>query len=159
MCGITMELGPYEIALIGVGGTIVGALVGTWVGYRLSLSLSKITAKQNAGQKLRGAFKDELLALNPSQYDLEEDVPNLLDRSFQKHREAIYDYAFHLEAREKEQFYQAWYTYYCPEQNRSETSIPFLEQYSCRGFTTAEKHELMKKVRDRIEKIIEFTRA
>jgi len=154
-----MEIGLYEIAFIGVGGTIVGSLIGAWIGYRLSLSLSKISDKKNSGQKLRGAFKDEVLALSPSQYTLKEDVSNLLNDSFQKHREAIYDYAFYLKGREKKQFYRAWYAYYCPEQNRSEMSVPFLEQYSCRGFNVVEKHELMRKVRGRMKKIIEFTKA
>lgn len=152
-----MQLGPYEIALIGVGATIIGALVGAWVGYRLSLSLSQITAKQNAALHLKEAFKSELLALAPSQHALSEDIPNFLERSFQKHREAIFDFSFYLKSDEKQNFYQAWYTYYCPEENRSETSVPFLEQYSCRGFNPAQKHEMMKKVRDRIWRVLEFT--
>ncbi len=153
-----MQLGSYEIALIGVGSTIIGAMVGAWVGYRLTISLSKITAKQNASLRLREAFKSELLALVPSQHALEEDIPNFLERSFQKHREAIFDFAFNLEPCEKQEFYQAWYTYYCPEEKRNDTSVPFLEQYSCIGLNTIQKHAMMKKVRGRIEKLLEFAR-
>jgi hypothetical protein len=129
------------------------------IGYRLSLSLSKNAAKQNAALKLREAFKKEFLALVPSQNALDEDIPNFLERSFQKHREAIFDYAFYLSSDEKQRLYNAWYTYYCHEQNKSEKSIPFFEQYACnhRGFNLTQKHEMMKKARDRIGKILEFT--
>ncbi len=36
-----------------VGGTIIGSLVGAWMGYRLSISLADIQAKHNGVLKLR----------------------------------------------------------------------------------------------------------
>lgn len=51
-----MNISAYEIALIGVGGTIVGALTGAWVGYRLSISLAEITSRRIAAYNLRNIF-------------------------------------------------------------------------------------------------------
>jgi hypothetical protein len=36
-----LELTPYEIALIGVGSAIVGALLTAWLGYRFAIDISK----------------------------------------------------------------------------------------------------------------------
>ena len=48
-----MHLTAYEIALIGGGFTIVGALLGGWITYRFALCLSKINAIREAGARLR----------------------------------------------------------------------------------------------------------
>ncbi len=152
-----MQLGAYEIALIGVGGTIIGALVGSWIGYKLSLSLANITAKRTAAMKLRDAFKDEILALNPSQYALKEELPAFLERAFQKHRTAVFDFSYFLKPREKAAFLDAWYEYYCHEDCRNENSIPLLEQYSCRGLNTEQEHELKLRAKNRIESILNFS--
>lgn len=152
-----LNLTAYEIALIGVGATIIGSLAGAWIGYRLSLSLAEIQAKRNAVLKLREAFKDEILALNPSQYALKEELPVFLNNAFYKHRSAIFDFAFFLPTKAKVGFYNAWHKYYCHEDCRNENSIPFLEQYSLQGKNIEEQHAIKQLVKNRIENILEFT--
>ena len=152
-----MNLTAYEIALIGVGGTIIGSLAGAWIGYRLSISLVEIQAKRNAGLKLREAFKDEIIALNPSQYALKEALPDFLNNAFYKHRSAIFDFAFLLPKKSEIAFYNAWHKYYCHKDLRNENSIPFFEQYSLRGKNIEEQHAIKQLVKKRIESILEFT--
>jgi hypothetical protein len=150
-----MDIGPYVIALIGVGGIIVGALLGAWIGFRLSVSLARIKEIERAKRRLREAFKTELLALSPSQHALGEDLPQFLERSFKKHREAIFDYSLYLKPKDKRELYKAWYAYYCIEEDQSETSIPFFEQYSFRGLTITQRQQLIIKAKRRLEKILE----
>jgi hypothetical protein len=99
-----MEIGTYEIALIGVGATIVGSLVGTWMGYRLSISLAVITAKKHSELKLRDAFRNEILMLNPARHALEEDLPTFLQKAFDKHETAIFDFSFYLKPKQQRGF-------------------------------------------------------
>lgn len=155
---IPFKFSNNAIALLGITGTLLGAILGAWLGYRLSLSLSKNTARHNAALKLREAFRTELLALIPSQHALSEDIPPFLERSFEKQRQAIFDFSFYLEEDEKKELYQSWYEYYCPEENQSERSVPFFEQYSCHGFTIRQQHEMKAKIRKRIENILEKTK-
>ena len=155
---VPFKISNNAIALLGIAGTLLGAILGAWLGYRLSLNLSKNASRQKSILKLREAFRSELLALIPSQHALTEDLPPFLERSFEKHRQAIFDFAFYLEEDEKKELYQSWYQYYCPEENQSETSVPFFEQYTCMGFTTVQKHEMKAKVRKRIENILEKTK-
>ena len=53
-----MHLNAYEIAVIGVFGTIIGALLGAWIGYRLSMSLAKDAERRRAFVKLVKEFRD-----------------------------------------------------------------------------------------------------
>lgn len=146
----------YAIALIGVGGTVAGTLLGVLLGYRLTLLLAKTTAKHNVSIKLREAFKDEILALNPAQFSLQEDLPTFLEKSFNKHREAIYDFSFTLSESKRDVFYEKWYEYFCHSNARNNNVVPFFEQYSCRGLTVEQQHEMKRNVRKRIEAILDF---
>ena len=153
-----MELSGYEIALIGVAGTIAGTLVGALVGYYLSKALAKETEKRHAIIKLRDAFKFELLALNPSQSIIDEELPKFLETKFEKHRNAIYDFSHYLSTKNKALFYKAWYEYYCHEDLRNENGVPFFEQYSCQGLTIEKEHQMKNLVKKRIESILEFAK-
>lgn len=51
-----MQLGAYEIAIIGVGGAVVGALISAWATYRLTLSYSEIMRRQTAYENFRKSF-------------------------------------------------------------------------------------------------------
>ncbi|MCX5846266.1 MAG: hypothetical protein NTW12_07905 [Deltaproteobacteria bacterium] len=153
-----MILSASEIAIIGVGSTIVGTLLGAWIGYRLSLSLAQVTARRGAAMKLREAFKDEILAVNPAQHALEIELPVFLENAFDKHRAAVFDFDSFLKPTERTDFYAAWYRYYCHSDDCNENGIPYFGQYSCRGLTIEKEHEMKKRVRDRIEKILDFAK-
>jgi hypothetical protein len=151
-----LNLSAYEIGLIAGGFTIIGTLLGAWLGYRFSLSLSNASERRRASIKLREAFKDELLALNPAQYAMKIDLADFLENAFPKHRAAVFDFAYFLEPKEKTAFYSAWYEYYCHPKTQNENTVPFFGQYSCRGLTIKEEHERKKLARERIEKILEL---
>jgi hypothetical protein len=53
-----MNLGPYEIALIAGGFTIVGALLGAWIGYRNALNLHRVAEFNKAAAVFRASFVD-----------------------------------------------------------------------------------------------------
>jgi hypothetical protein len=153
-----MILSAYEIVIIGTGSTIVGALLGALIGYRLSLSLAQVTARRGAAIKLREAFKDEILATNPAQHALEIELPVFLENAFHKHRAAVFDFAYFLKPIERNDFYAAWYQYYCHSDACNENSVPYFGQYSCHGLTIEQEHEMKKRVRDRIEKILDYAK-
>jgi len=153
-----LNLSAYEIALIAGGFTIVGTLLGAWLGYRFSLSLAKVNDRRRAAMKLRDAFKDELLALNPAKHAIEIDLATFLENAFPKHRAAIFDFAYFLEPKERSALYATWYEYHCHPDARNDKTVPFFGQYSCQGLTTKKEHEMKKLVQERIEKILEFAK-
>ena len=61
-----MNLGPYEIALIAGGFTIIGALLGAWIGYRNALNLYRITEFNKAASTFRAAFVDSIHTIKDS---------------------------------------------------------------------------------------------
>ena len=147
-----MNVSVYEIALIAGGFTIIGTLLGAWLGYRFSLSLANVNERRKAAMKLRGAFKDELLALNPAKHATKIDLATFLENAFSKHRAAVLDFAYFLEPKERRAFYSTWYEYHCHPDARNDDTIPFLEQYSCRGLTIEQEHERKKLALSGIEK-------
>jgi hypothetical protein len=153
-----LELSTYEIAIIGVGGTIVGALLGAWFGYRFSLSLANVAARREAATRLIEAFKDEILALNPALYAMKVDLATFLESAFPKHRAAVLYFSYFLKPKERTAFHNAWYEYCCHPDARNENTIPFLDQYSCRGLTIEQEHQMKEHAKSRIEKILEFAK-
>jgi len=137
---------------------LLTTLLGAWLGYRFSLSLANANERHRAAIKLREAFKDEILALNPAQYAMKIDLATFLENAFPKHRAAIFDFGYFLKPTERTAFYAAWYEYYCHPKAQNENTIPFFGQYSCRGLTIEQEHEMKKLVRSRIENILEFAK-
>lgn len=54
-----MQTSPYEIAVIAGSFTIIGALLGAWVGYRNALKIHSITQFNHAAGLFRNAFLPE----------------------------------------------------------------------------------------------------
>ena len=146
-----------EGMIINLGYLIVGALLGAWITYRLSISLARRSEKHIAAIKFRDAFKGEILALNPSHHAIDEDLPVFLEKAFLKHETAIYDFSFFLDAKAKTALYEAWKEYYCHPNAQDEKAIPFLYQYSCRGLTLGQIHNMKNLVSSRLEAILMFT--
>ena len=107
-----MQLSPYEIALIAGGFTIAGALVGSFVTYRLALQLASVSARRDAGRRLREAFAPELAALDPAASSKEPNVEGLLGAAWPKHRAAVFELAFHLPQDQREGLERVWREYY-----------------------------------------------
>ena len=58
-----MNLSPYELVLIAGGFTVIGALVGGWIGYKNALGIYNITEFNKAGDKFRDTFIVQLNVL------------------------------------------------------------------------------------------------
>ena len=139
-----------------LGITCIGTLLGVWLGYRLSLSHTDRIERHTAGLKLRDAFRDEILALNPAHCVI-DDLPAFLWAAFPKHEVAIYDFSFSLKSKRKIALYKVWQEYYCYQDAQNENTVPFLEQYSCRSHSIKEVHGIKNLVKSRLEAILEFT--
>jgi hypothetical protein len=58
-----LNLSPYQIALIAGGFSIIGVLLGAWIGYRNALKLHGIVEFNKAATAFRNAFLCELIFL------------------------------------------------------------------------------------------------
>ena len=108
-----MTISAYEIALISTGSTIVGALLGTWLGYRLSLQLAAINAKRQASQRLISTFHRELGDLYPALVNWPENIDGFLRSKFTALNCATGEFRHYLPHNEWDSFDKAWFGYYC----------------------------------------------
>ena len=150
-----MQLGAYEIAIIGVAGTIIGALMGAWITYRFALSLSQVAAEREAIIKFRAAFKEELLALDTALTKNYIDTCDLLQAAFGKHRLAVFDFRPFLEGKRRDKFDQAWRNYYGYDDDQS-VKLEFLLKYSGKGYGREESVKRRSAAITNIEKLLEF---
>jgi hypothetical protein len=58
-----LNLSPYELVLIAGGFTIIGALLGGWIGYRNAIGIYNIAEFNKAATEFRNAFLYELIFL------------------------------------------------------------------------------------------------
>lgn len=107
-----MQVGPYEIALIAGGFTIIGTLLGAFVTYRFALHLSRVNARLDAGRRLREAFEPERAALHPVSGIKDLDVEKFLQASWPKHHAAVSELAFQLPLKQRTLLEKAWSDYY-----------------------------------------------
>lgn len=107
-----MYITAYDIALIGGGFTIIGALIGALVTYQFSLKLMQRSMRLETGRRLVAAFSDELVALDPVNKKPNTDVEHLLQNQFSKHYAAVLKFSYYLRGKEKNAFLQAWQDYY-----------------------------------------------
>jgi hypothetical protein len=154
---ITFDL-AISFSVGGVLGYIAREIIGDRLARSRTLEAIRITDFNKAATKLREAFLPVRMALNPAQFALKEDLAVFLNGHFHDMRVAVLEFSDILDVKTKTDFLQAWYEYYCHPDARNENSIPFLEQYSCRGLTIDQVHGMKKLVQSRIEKILEFAK-
>lgn len=109
-----MNISPYELVLIAGGFTIVGALVGGWIGYKNALSIYNITEFNKAASKFREAFTEEIRFIDRF-YAVDRssmDIPEVLSYAADKHETAliIFKDGFLCEGQRAE-IENAWKTY------------------------------------------------
>ena len=108
-----MQVGAYEIALIGVGGAVVGALIGAWIAYRFSLEIANINARREANRHLISAFHRELADIYPTPVNWPKDIDSYLRSKFSSLQAAVGEFRHYLPIQEWEDFDRAWFNYYC----------------------------------------------
>lgn len=108
-----MNLEAYEIALIGVGGTIVGALLGAWLTYLFFLNLSEINNRREANRKFLSTFHNELSDIYPTPVNWPDDIDSFLRSKFNFLQAAVGEFRHHLPLDEWDAFDKAWFDFYC----------------------------------------------
>lgn len=158
-----MNLNPYEIALIAGGFTIIGVLLGAWVGYRNAIRIQRIVEFNKAATDFRNAFLRELIFLrHNASIPGGERSYTTLDEFLQagyihRHLRALEVFKDYLSARERSGIDKAWQEYcYHPDN----PSILYFEQYSWMVANKGKDYEKQLKniAVDRIEKILEFAK-
>jgi hypothetical protein len=107
-----MQLSVYEIAIIGIGGTIIGSLTGAWVGYRLTLQLSAINARREANKNFISIFHRELSDVYPYPIKWPKDIVCFLESKFSALNAATGEFRYHLPSEEWGAFDKAWFSFY-----------------------------------------------
>ena len=138
-----MQPSPYDLALIGIGGTVLGAVVGAWLTYRFSIAVANGNARRVAGVKLREAFAPEIARFSQP-LNMIISIP-ILEAAFEKHNIAVNEFRFYLTGRERDAFEKAWHCYYCAPDGQRDFSQYF-------GGEEERKDALA-----RMEAIVEFT--
>ena len=107
-----MNVTVYDVALIGGGFTVLGALIGALVTYQFSLKLMQRSMKLEAGRRLVAAFSNELATLDPVNKKQNLNVEQVLQSSFNRHYAAVIEFSHYLNERDKKAFLQVWENYY-----------------------------------------------
>lgn len=155
-----MQTTPYEIAIIAGGFTIVGALLGAWIGYRNALNLYNVTEFNKAATTFRNAFYPELIFLRHNAKVAEagssSDFGEFLFHGYiHRHLEAFEVFRDYLSTEEKARIDKAWQEYCGHYDHPNE---PRFAQYSYKSTERETKDEELKQLDlQRIEQILNFT--
>lgn len=154
-----MNLSPYEIALIAGGFTIIGVLLGAWIGYRNALKIYSITEFNKAAAIFRDSFLPEVTFLrhnaNIANLGSSSDLGELLQYAYvHRHLKAIEVFRAYLSSKQRMAIDQAWQKYCCHPDN---PELLYFEQYSYKSTERETKGESLKQLAlHRIDKILEF---
>jgi hypothetical protein len=107
-----MVLENYEIALIGIAGILVGALLNN----RLTLIRDDISERRQANRNLIKVFTSELSDVYPTAVNFPERIDPYLRSKFSTLQAAIAEFRLHLPHTELESLDQTWFEYYCSTQ-------------------------------------------
>ncbi len=135
---------PIEVAIIGVGGTLLGAIAGAAITYYFALRIAKTNTRIIAGIKLRAAFAPEIaiykLNINRGDKWHINMMDNMFKEALTKHAAAIEEYRPFVPRESQRAYQQVWENYYSD----------FLEYYD----TGEGEQSVFKK---RIDAIFKFT--
>jgi hypothetical protein len=107
-----MELSAYELALIGGGFTLAGALIAALVAYWFAVKAEELKERRAACASLRAAFAPSLATIYLGRHHGDHDRPqvgNILKESLLTHASNIEE--FRPFARNEVAYQQAWEEY------------------------------------------------
>ncbi|MCX5829985.1 MAG: hypothetical protein NTV58_18610 [Deltaproteobacteria bacterium] len=154
-----MNVNPYEIALIAGGFTIVGALIGGWIGYRNALKLHNIVEFNKAATEFRNAFLYELIYLkhNACIPEGERTYTTLNEFLFagyvHRHLKAFEVFRNYLSSKDRADIDKAWKEH-CHYDIEGETG-PFFAMYAEDTWEGKDTKELAL---ERIEELLKYAK-
>ena len=114
-----MNLSPYEIALIAGGFTIIGVLLGAWIGYRNSLKLHSIVEFNKAAAQFRNVFLGAILYLRDDIRIKGTGTSNKINEFLRtlifKHMKALARFEPFLDTSQRKRMRHAWNEYCHPK--------------------------------------------
>ena len=157
-----MEVGVYEIALIGVGGTVVGALLGAWIAYRFSLKLADINARQEANRRFIATFHRELADIYPTPVNWPSHISRYLGEKFTTLQAAVGEFRNYLPVEEWEAFDSAWFNYYCSTGREVDKCCQSYTHYMNFETTTSDqetqKQDGQEEFKHNVDRILKFAK-
>ena len=157
-----MEVGSYEIALIGVGGTVVGVLLGALISYCLSLRLANIRDRRDANRRLITTFYRELADIYPTPGNWPADIHSYLRTKFPTLQAAVGEFRYYLPVQEWEAFDSAWFNYYCSTGREVDKNCQSYLHYMNFVDTTndqePQKHDGQKTLKHNVDQILKFAK-
>ncbi|MFH1672805.1 MAG: hypothetical protein ABIF87_05205 [Pseudomonadota bacterium] len=141
-----------------VFGWVIREIVSDRLARDRTLKTIKINDFNKTANKLRESFLPIRMALNPAKFALQEDLADFLGSHFEDNGRCVLEFSDVLDTKSKTAFLKAWHEYHCHKDQCNEKGVPFFEQYSCRGLTIEQEHEMKKLVQSRIEKILKFAK-
>ncbi|MCK7599088.1 hypothetical protein M0G74_17575 [Microbulbifer sp. CAU 1566] len=154
----------YEIALIGVAGTIVGALLGSILTYRLSVNLSDRSHRLLASRKLVSVFAKELADVYPTSVNWPENIDGYLRQKFTILQAAVSEFRFSLPESEWAAFDREWFNYYCSTgrsiDRQSQSYIHYMN-FTIQSNDTGGEYEQVgpDNLRSNVDKILSFAKT
>jgi hypothetical protein len=158
-----LELGAYEIACIGVGGMIVGALLTAWAGYRFTLDISKRefeNAKKlseferfrHAASKFKNIFAEGIAFYNF--FNIKTDGHNWnikwQERYFPAQATAIEEFRPFVKTERLSDYQKAWNEYHHPQ--------GIFGGKNFNEYFIGDEKEVRDNFKKRIDAILEFTK-
>jgi len=113
-----VQTSPYEIAIIAGGFTILGALIGGWIGYRNALKIHNISEFNKAASQFKNAFLGTILFLGDNIRIKGTGTSNRINEFLRtlifKHMKALARFEPFLNARERKRIRHTWNEYCHP---------------------------------------------
>lgn len=152
-----MNLSPYELVLIAGGFTIIGALLGGWIGYRNAIGIYNIAEFNKAASAFRNVFLPIITYLkhnaNIGGIGSSNNLHEILFSGYLRQLKALEIFKIHLSSKDREGIEKAWQNY-CKSQ--SDPTVLNFEQYSTKNATSEQEKELKHLAHTRINKILKF---
>ncbi|MDD1626928.1 MAG: hypothetical protein LUQ26_05570 [Methylococcaceae bacterium] len=139
-----MNLDSYDIAIIGISGTIIGTLLGAFSTYRFSLKLAETNRRQDASNRLIRAFANELSEVYPTPVNWPNNIDAFLKSKFNNLQAAICEFRYILPTKEWKNFDSLWFKYYCSTGREIDRNCQCYSHYIDSSGASTDKHGQVK---------------